>query len=45
VVHHEVLRQVPVTLAVDPHPGYILAPTTARSPSEDEIYRGVLSSK
>ncbi len=45
VVHHEVLRPVSVTLALDPHPGYTLVPMTTRSPSQSEIYRGVLCIK
>ncbi len=45
VVHHEVLRPVPVTLALDPHPGYTLVPMATRSPSQSEIYRAVLSIK
>jgi predicted metalloprotease with PDZ domain len=43
VIHHDIVGQVSVTLASDPHPTYAFKPMPTRSTSQEEIYRGVLN--
>jgi predicted metalloprotease with PDZ domain len=43
VLHHDLVRQVALTLASNPHPTYVLKPLAARSASQEAIYRGVLN--
>lgn len=43
VLHHDLVRQVSVTLADNPHPGYVLAPAPNPSQAQQEMYRNVFS--
>ena len=43
VTHQGVSRQIPVTLATNPHPTYALKPSATRSTLQENIYRGVLN--
>ncbi len=43
VLHHDLVRQVPVTLADNPHPGYMLAPAPNPSQAQQAMYRSVMN--
>ena len=43
VLHHDLVRQVPVTLADNPHPGYVLAPSPNLTQAQQEMYRSLFN--